>query len=97
MKDERPKLDGPPPLATGPRGEPEWLAQYLDRKAAQFMIMVGADTYTEWVGPGGNLDAAVKELVRTVVGEMAVHLAAPHAGPGEDPVREAREKWAAGS
>lgn len=97
MTDERPQLGGPPPLVAGPRPEPEWLAPYLERKTAQFMIMVGADAVSEWVGPGANLAGAVEELVRTVVGEMAVHLTAVHGGPGEEPVREARERWAAGS
>jgi hypothetical protein len=61
------------------------------------MTMVGADAVSEWVGPGSNLAGAVEELVRTVVGEMAVHLTAVYGGPGEEPVREARERWAAGS
>lgn len=77
--------------------EPGWLAPYVERKAAQLMTALKADATAEWIGPGATIQGAVEALVREVVGEMALHLTAPHSGPGEEPVREAREKWAAGS
>ena len=76
--------------------EPEWLAPYIDRKAAQFMTAVDASAQEEWCGPGGTLLGAVEELVRGVVGEVAAHLAVGRHGD-VDPIDEARESWGAGS
>lgn len=90
MTDERPQLGGPPPLAAAP--QPEWLAPYVDRKAGLFMIAIGADEQSEWVGPGATLLGAVEAMVEQVVREMSAHLL----GHGEESVRE-RERWAAGS
>lgn len=100
MTDERAHTAGADATPQGEeqrRSEPEWLAPYIGRKTAAFMALLDAGVDEEWCGPGRDLREAAQTLVREVIGEMALLLSAPHEGPGEEPVREARELWAAGS